>query len=273
MGIKVRTDIFLSRENKNSWINMVNIHEKEVDNEYLELKLVKNRGKTGGEKRKAEEDEKEEGIKNGRDTFNKRNIRLKLSNKQGEHDSVERTAFRRCVETEPKKDAIKIRYSNNMKDNVQSYCQICKIPQNFSKMRSHTKSKHSIGITEYKKKYGELTDNIAETVYHKCGICNKAILLDGDILATHARLHRISHKAYSDKYITLRKQEDKKCKQKLTDSINQTQNKADPTDEASETSPSPDITNCPVDSYKDLSGHALADKLLADLDALLERYA
>ena len=140
-------------------------------------------------------------------------------------------------------------------------------------MRSHTKSKHSIGITDYKQKYGELIDNIVETIYHKCGICNTAILLDGDILATHARLHRISHKAYSDKYITLRKQEDKKPTQKMTDSKNTTPKGAGNADEADETRQSPEIINCSVDRYKDLSGHALADKLLADLDALLKRYA
>ena len=272
-GITVRTDIFLNRENLNCWINMLNIQEKEVENEDLELKFVKNKEKTSGEKRKAEDGEEEEGIENGKNTFYNRSIRLKMSNKEVGDDGAEKTAFGRCVEKEPKIDSNNIRYSNHMKDNVQSYCQICKVPQNFSKMRSHTKAKHRISITDYKKKYGELIDNIVETVYHKCGICKKAILLDGDILATHARLHRISHKAYSDKYITLRKQEDKKCIQKMTESRNQTQTEADHTDEADENSPSPDIIKCSVDRYKDLSGHALADKLLAELDVLLKRYA
>ena len=272
-GLTVRTDIFLNRENLNSWNNMLNIQEKEVETEHLELKFVKNKEKTSGEKRKAEDGEKQEGIDDGKNMLNKRNIHLKMSNKQAKDDSVERTALRRCVEKEPEIESDNIRYSNHMKDNVQSYCQICKVPQDFSIMRSHTKSKHSISITDYKKKYGELIDNIVETVYHKCGICKTAILLDGDILATHARLHKISHKAYSDKYITLRKQEDKKCIQKMNESSNQTKKGADHTDEADETSPSPDIIKCSVDRYQDLSGHALADKLLADLDVLLKRYA
>ena len=273
MGIKVRTDIFIGKENKNWWINILNIQEKEVNNEDLELKTASNKGKSSVEKRKAEEAEKEEGIENGKDTFKDRSIRLKMSNNQVEDDTAERTRLGRCVGIEPKIDSKNTLYSNNMKDNVQSYCQICKLPQNFSKMRSHTKSKHGMGITDYKKRYGELIDNIVETVYHKCGICNTAILLDGDILATHARLHRISHKAYSDKYITLKKQEDNKCIQKLTASRNQTPKEANPTDKVAPTCPSQGIISCSVESYKDLSGHVLADKLLADLDTLLKMYA
>ena len=252
---------------------MLNIQEKELNHEDLDLKTVKNKGKTSGEKRKAEEAEKEEGIENGKDTFNNRSTRLKVLNKQGEDDSATITALGRCVDKEPKIDSNNTQFSNHMKDNVQSYCQICKVPQDFSKMRSHTKSKHSIGITDYKRKYGELSDNIVERVYHKCGICNTAILLDGDILATHARLHRILHKTYLDKYITLRKQEDKKCIKKLTASRNQTAKEIDHTNEADEASPYVELISCSVDSYKDLSGHALADKLLADLDALLKMYA
>ena len=77
------------------------------------------------------------------------------------------------------------------------------------------------------KKNGERINNIVETAYHKCGLCHSAILLDGDMLATHARLHRLSHKDYSSKYTTLRKQEDKKYMQNLTKPINQTQKEPD----------------------------------------------
>ena len=175
--INVRTDLFLSVENTNSWINMLNIQENEVDKEALELKIVKSKGKISGEKRKAEDGEKEggtdgenkEGIEKEKDTFNNRSIRQKMPMKQGEDDCAEIISMSRCVEREPKTYYNSTLYSNHMKDNVQSYCQICKVPQDFSKMRSHTKSKHNIGITEYKKKYGELIDNIVETVYHKCG--------------------------------------------------------------------------------------------------------
>ena len=271
MGIRVRTDIFLNREN--NWNNMLNIQEKEGNKEDLELDLVKTKRKTCGEKRKAEDAEKEDGEENGNDTFKNRCIGLNRSSKQGKDKGGERLTLGNCVDKQLRSDFNKIRYSNHMKDNVQSKCQICKIPQDFSKMRSHTKSKHNLGITDYKKKYGELIDHIVETVYHKCGICKTALLLDGDILSTHARLHKILHKAYSNKYITLRKQEDKQCLTKLSDPINQTPKEAEHSDEADETSPSPEIINCSDDRYKVLSGHALADKLLADLDALLKRYA
>ena len=271
MGLTVRTDIFINREN--NWNNTLNIQEKEGNNADFVLNFVKTKRKASGEKRKAEEAKKEEGIDNGNYLFKNRSIGLNMSSKQNKDNSSERRTLDRCVDKKPRVDFNTIRYSNHMKDNVQSNCQICKIPQDFCKMRSHTKSKHNIAITDYKKKYGEIIDNIVETVYHKCGICKRAILLDGDILATHARLHRISHKAYSDKYITLRKQEDKQCLKKLIDPINQTPKEAEHTYEVDETSPSPEVIDCSVDIYKVLSGQALADKLLADLDALLKRYS
>ena len=102
-----------------------------------------------------------------------------------------------------------IRYSNNMKDTVMTICQICRVRQNFTKMRSHTKSLHGVSITDYKKQYGQLIDHIVEFIYHKCGICSKALLLDGDTLAVHAKTHGITHKMYSEKFITLRTQEGK----------------------------------------------------------------
>ena len=98
-----------------------------------------------------------------------------------------------------------IKFSNHTKDSVQTVCQICKNAMSFTNMRSHTKSVHKTSITDYKKKHGQLIDHIVDLVYHKCGICDKAILLDGDNIAPHAKSHGMSHRVYSAKYMTLNK--------------------------------------------------------------------
>ena len=158
-----------------------------------------------------------------------------------------------------------------MKDSVQSYCQICKIPQTFTRMRSHTKSRHGISITDYKKQYGQLIDNIVELIYHKCGICNKDILLDGDTLATHAKGHGVTHKAYSEKYITLRTQDDNNKVVKMAikgvhpKEVSKTK-VADVVKEYAEKDQSP------VERYKNLSAQGLADMLLEELDTLMKSY-
>ena len=99
----------------------------------------------------------------------------------------------------------KVKFSNNMKDAVKTVCQICYAEVSFVVMRSHTKSAHKLIITDYKLQHGELVENIVEEVYHRCGICSKKILFHGDAIATHAKTHRISHKEYNQKFISLLK--------------------------------------------------------------------
>ena len=104
-----------------------------------------------------------------------------------------------------KANSVKAEYSSHMKDSVQSQCQLCSKPQDFKKMRLHTKLIHGVNIKDYKKKYGPIIDNIVKIIYHTCRICSKDVLLDSDTLGNHVRTHGITHKAYSQKYITLRK--------------------------------------------------------------------
>ena len=99
----------------------------------------------------------------------------------------------------------KVKLSNNMKDSVKTICQICSNQISFVGMRSHTKSAHNMGITDYKLQHGELIENIVEEIYHKCGICSEKILFHGDAIAPHAKKHKISHKDYNNRFITLRK--------------------------------------------------------------------
>ena len=97
-----------------------------------------------------------------------------------------------------------ITYSNNMRDAIQSVCQICGQIFTWNNMRGHTRRMHDITITDYKVRYGPLIDHVVEEVFHRCGICNKAMLLDGDYLKPHAQSHKMSLKEYSSQYLVLK---------------------------------------------------------------------
>ena len=110
---------------------------------------------------------------------------------------------KRASETEEEKVA---RFSNSMKDAVRTVCQICKKEVEFNHMRIHTRKAHEVGISEYKRMYGNLTENLVEAVYHKCTLCSQVILLNGDVIATHAKKHRITHKEYNSRFIIGKKE-------------------------------------------------------------------
>ena len=272
MGIKIRTDIFHSKEAIHIWKTIENIQEKELiyAKEIIDLKTVKV-GEKSGEKRKILEGEKLTYIMSENKTFNSRNTEIKMSTKKARLEDAKQTKPEGLMKTVPKVDLRNTRYSNHMKDTVQSYCQICKVPQTFTRMRLHTKSRHGISITDYKKQYGQLIENIVETVYHKCGICNKDILLDHDTLATHAKGHGITHKAYSEMYITLKAQDDNNKALKLA--IKDIHSKEIlKTKEADVMKEYAEEDQSPVERYKDMSAQDLADTLIEELDTLIKSY-
>ena len=97
-----------------------------------------------------------------------------------------------------------VRLSNNIKDAVKTVCQVCKTEVAFDNMRCHTKREHEMGISEYKFTFGQLEDNLVEAIYHKCKLCSEKFLLSADAIAKHARLHRITHREFSSRFIVLR---------------------------------------------------------------------
>ena len=96
-----------------------------------------------------------------------------------------------------------LKFSNNTKDVVQTICQLCKGHYYFVNMRVHTRKVHKLSISDYKAKYGNLDRNIVEEIYHKCGICSKALLFDSDSMVLHTKKHGLTHKEYSSRYLTL----------------------------------------------------------------------
>ena len=94
--------------------------------------------------------------------------------------------------------------SNQMKDAVKTVCQVCQEEVFFDSMRGHTRREHEMGISEYKLTFGELANNLVEAVYHKCQLCSQKFLLSADAIAKHARMHRMSHREFSARFIVLR---------------------------------------------------------------------
>jgi hypothetical protein len=74
-------------------------------------------------------------------------------------------------------------------------------------MRSHTKSEHSMAITEYKAKFNQFFLDMVEKIFHGCGICGLPILLDSDTVASHLSsnkpTHQMSHADYNKKFMNL----------------------------------------------------------------------
>ena len=99
-----------------------------------------------------------------------------------------------------------LRFSNQTADTVLTICQLCHSQQYFVNMRAHTRKAHQLSISDYKAKYGALKDHIVEEIYHKCGICSKALLLDSDSMSPHVKSHGLTHKEYSARFMTLRQQ-------------------------------------------------------------------
>merc|ERR1719187_760041 len=63
-----------------------------------------------------------------------------------------------------------------------------------------------MSIADYKEKYGNHRTQIIDEIYHECGLCAEAILLDSDDIAHHLKkCHQITHKDYNSRFMTLMK--------------------------------------------------------------------
>jgi len=92
--------------------------------------------------------------------------------------------------------------SNDMADYVKVKCSLCGAHLTMAGLRVHTKARHGLTITAYKKKFGAEAD-VVEEVWHRCAICTKLVLLDRDRVAAHLRTpgHGISHKEYNRRFM------------------------------------------------------------------------
>jgi len=102
-------------------------------------------------------------------------------------------------------DLIYLKFSNNLADYTKTMCKICGKKVNLTDMRVHTKKKHEMVITEYRNRFNQHHFDIIERVFHRCGICQKIILLDSDSVASHLHSHKgeqkMTHKEYNEKFM------------------------------------------------------------------------
>ena len=98
------------------------------------------------------------------------------------------------------------KFSNRSKDAIQVTCQICGSLQTCNVLRCHTRNIHGLSITDYKAQFGPLSDHYVEWVFHECGVCGKALPLDPDAIAPHAKSHGMSHREYTARFMILNKE-------------------------------------------------------------------
>ena len=97
------------------------------------------------------------------------------------------------------------RFSNDLADVCQTSCKICEKTMSVQRMRAHTKSEHQMVITEYRAKFNQNFFDLVEKIFHRCGICSEALLLDSDVISSHLNnnknSHRMTHKAYNETFM------------------------------------------------------------------------
>ena len=133
-------------------------------------------------------------------------LEIPIGNTPLDMKAQKRKNFQPETTTKKAKEEKVARFSNNMKDAVRTVCQICKKEVEFNQMRIHTRKAHEVGISEYKRTYGNLVENLVEAVYYKCTLCSQVLLLNGDVIASHAKKHRITHKEYNSRFIVGKKE-------------------------------------------------------------------
>ena len=117
-----------------------------------------------------------------------------------DHDVDSKTSFLQHMK-DHSEDLKRFRFSNNTVDYCKSLCKVCGEAFPLTRMRDHTKKRHDMVITEYKKKFNQDYYDIIEKVFHKCGICELPLIFDSDVIATHLHVHSITHKEYNLKYV------------------------------------------------------------------------
>ena len=83
------------------------------------------------------------------------------------------------------------RLSNNLGNVCKTACKLCGKVLPLQRMRTHTKEKHGMGITEYKSKFNQVTPvtesfsnqihffqnffDLVEKIFHECGLCSELV--------------------------------------------------------------------------------------------------
>jgi len=117
-------------------------------------------------------------------------------------EKVPSGAFEKHKKTHTDSDIKNLKFSNDMKDACKTLCMLCDKAFILTRMRTHTKEKHFLQISEYRKRFNLSSFQIIEKVFHSCGICDEVLLLDSDLIGSHLHNHEgISHSSYNNKFM------------------------------------------------------------------------
>ena len=92
--------------------------------------------------------------------------------------------------------------SNDPCLNVKVFCNLCDGVYQMSGLRKHIAHRHKMTKSAYIACFGDIKKQIISLVHHSCGICQKTMLLDTDIISKHTtKKHKIGYTAYAGKYM------------------------------------------------------------------------
>ena len=95
-------------------------------------------------------------------------------------------------------------FSNVRSDSVKVQCKLCPATPTMTRMRFHVLL-HELTISQYKALHGPMEP--IQRIYHKCGLCGDAVLLDSDEIHKHLNLKSIekhgatSYKNYYERFL------------------------------------------------------------------------
>ena len=92
-------------------------------------------------------------------------------------------------------------FSNSMSDACTHLCRLCGKSVTVTGMRNHTRTSHGIAISAYTAQFGNYREKMEKVMWHKCGLCAKVFLLDGDEIHKHCNSHRIMMAEYTKMFI------------------------------------------------------------------------
>ena len=92
-------------------------------------------------------------------------------------------------------------FSNSMGDCCTHLCRLCGKSVTVTGMRNHTRTSHGIAIGAYTAQFGNYREKMEKVMWHKCGLCAKVFLLDGDEIHKHCNSHRIMMAEYTKMFI------------------------------------------------------------------------
>ena len=91
--------------------------------------------------------------------------------------------------------------SNSMSDCCTHLCRICGKSVTVTGMRNHTRTTHGVPILAYTAQFGNYREQLEKVMWHRCGLCAKVFVLDGDEIHKHCNSHRIMMAEYTKMFI------------------------------------------------------------------------